>query len=82
MDLCGDKVEFPSSKEMALLDELSDEVNILRDTKPQPDNFFDEAININETLLPIENKMATVYNNISDAVNAFHISNLCSDYYK
>ena len=54
MAISGSKFEFPLSKDIELLDKLSDEIEQLQDTKPEPDDFFDQAIAINERLTPLE----------------------------
>ena len=82
MDICGSKFEFPLNEDIELLDKLSDEMQKLQDTKPEPDDFFDQAIAINEILEPIEMKMQTIYRSLSDAVNTLHTSRLCMNYCK
>ena len=80
MNMCGDKIEFPLTEDILLLDKLSNKMKVLRGTSTQPDNFFDQAIQIEEHQLPIENNMKIIYESLSDAVNAFHTSKLCTEY--
>ena len=65
-----------------MLDKLSDNINKLQDIKPKPDDFFDRAIVINESLAPLEMKLKKIYRSFSDAVNTLHTSRLCMDYCK
>ena len=43
MVISGSDFGFPLSEDIELLDKLSDEIEQLQDTKPEPDDFFDQA---------------------------------------
>ena len=80
MDSSGAWFDFPISEEVAMLDSLSDDMRNLREQSEELDDFFDKAIEIDTVMAPLQRKMTAVYRNLSDAVNALHISKLCTDY--
>ena len=82
MTISGSKFDFPLSEDIELLDKLSDEIDKFKYTKSEPDDFFDQAITINESLEPLEMKMQKFYRSLSDAVNTLHTLRLCMDYCK
>ena len=82
MAINSSKCEFPEREDIVLLDKLSDDVNKLQYIKPDPDDFFDRVIIINESSVPLEEKLKKVYSSLSGAVNTLHTSRLCMEYCK